>query len=132
MGRAHRVLVDAPCSGSGLLGRNPDARWTLEEDRIRRLPDLQRTILDRLAPLVARGGRLIYATRSLLRDENDAVVAKFLADHPEFIRIPAKEILGKERASGVGDEICLRLYPHVHGTDGLFATALRRVESATS
>jgi 16S rRNA (cytosine967-C5)-methyltransferase len=78
------------------------------------------------APLVASGGRLIYATCSVLREENDAVVERFLGERPDFVVMPLKEIWGKARAAEVGDETFLRLLPHVHDTDGFFAAVLRR------
>ena len=90
------------------------------------LPAVQRRILERYAPLVAPGGRLVYATCTVDAAENDAVVDAFLAAHPEFTSVPAKEILGRARAEALGDGVRLRLWPHVHGTDGFFAAVLRR------
>lgn len=126
IGRADRVLCDAPCSGLGVLRRNPEARWRLTEADLERLPGLQGSILDRFAPLVAVGGRLIYATCTITRSENDDVVAAFLARSPGFVPMAAKEILGSARALAIGDGQSLRVAPHTHGTDGFFATVLRR------
>jgi 16S rRNA (cytosine967-C5)-methyltransferase len=123
---ADRVLLDVPCSGIGALRRNPEARYRLSERDFDELRALQRRILEEYAPLVAPGGRLIYATCSLFAEENAAQVAAFLADHPAFEPVPAKEILGKERALAIGDGEALRLLPHVHGTDGFYARVLRR------
>ncbi len=125
-GRADRVLCDVPCSGLGTLRRNPEARWRLGPADLDELPERQRAILDRYAPLVAPGGRLVYATCTVARVENDEVVDAFLAAHPEFVEVPAKEILGKARAEAIGDGTRLRLQPHVHDTDGFFAAVLRR------
>jgi 16S rRNA (cytosine967-C5)-methyltransferase len=122
-----RVLVDAPCSGIGVLRRNPEARWRLQPRDLDELPSVQRQILDRYAPLVRPGGRLIYATCTVLRAENDAIVDEFLAAHDGFVEMPAKEILGAERAAQMGDGTRLRLWPHRHDTDGFFAAVLRRV-----
>lgn len=105
--QADRVLVDAPCSGLGVLRRHPENRWRL--DRLAELPIKQRAILERAAPLVRVGGRLIYATCSVLREENEDVVEAFLADHPEF---------------SAGDT--LRLAPHTDDTDGFFAATMLR------
>jgi 16S rRNA (cytosine967-C5)-methyltransferase len=121
-----RVLVDAPCSGLGVLRRNPEARWRLGPGDLVELPARQREILETYAPRVAPGGRLIYATCSIAAVENDAVVDGFCAAHPEWAPVPAKEILGAERALAVGDGQRLRLFPHVHDTDGFFAAVLRR------
>jgi 16S rRNA (cytosine967-C5)-methyltransferase len=123
-----RVLVDAPCSGLGTLRRNPEARWRLTAKDLERFPPLQLSLLVDYAPLVAVGGRLIYATCTLLSAENERVVERFLAERPDFVAMPVKEIFGKPRAEQVGDGMNLRLWPHRHDTDGFFAAVLRRVK----
>jgi 16S rRNA (cytosine967-C5)-methyltransferase len=120
------LLLDVPCSGTGAIRRNPESRWRLGERDLAELRAKQREILERYAGLVAPGGRLIYATCSLLDEENDAVVRAFLADHPAFEPVLAKEILGRERALRIGDGEVLRLLPQTDGTDGFFARVLRR------
>jgi 16S rRNA (cytosine967-C5)-methyltransferase len=122
-----RVLVDAPCSGTGTLRRNPEARWRLTADAVRAFPARQLALLVTYAPLVAVGGRLIYATCSVVEAENEGVVSRFAAERDDFVRVPVKEIWGKERAAAVGDGLTLRLFPHTHDTDGFFAAVLRRV-----
>jgi 16S rRNA (cytosine967-C5)-methyltransferase len=122
-----RVLVDAPCSGTGTLRRNPEARWRLQPDIVRAFPPRQLALLVTYAPLVAVGGRLIYATCSVVEAENEAVVSRFAAERDDFVRVPVKEIWGKERAATAGDGLTLRLGPHTHDTDGFFAAVLRRV-----
>jgi 16S rRNA (cytosine967-C5)-methyltransferase len=126
LGAWDRVLVDVPCSGLGTLRRNPEARWRLSPKAVDDYPADQLALLIAYAPLVASGGRLIYATCSVLREENDAVVERFLGERPDFVVMPLKEIWGKARAAEVGDETFLRLLPHVHDTDGFFAAVLRR------
>jgi 16S rRNA (cytosine967-C5)-methyltransferase len=126
LGAWDRVLVDAPCSGLGTLRRNPEARWRLSSKVVDGYPADQLALLVTYAPLVAAGGRLIYATCSVLRDENDAVIERFLRERPDFVVMPLKEIWGKQRASELGDGTFLRLLPHVHDTDGFFAAVLRR------
>lgn len=121
-----RVLVDAPCSGLGTLRRNPEARWRTSPAELARFPSLQLSLLVQYAPLVAVGGRLVYATCTVLRDENEMVIERFLQERPEFAPVPLKEVLGKPRAEGLGDGDTLRLFPHQHGTDGFFAAVLRR------
>ena len=79
------------------------------------------------APLVAVGGRLVYATCTMMAAENERVVERFLAERPDFVAFPLKEIFGRERALRVGDGTHLRLFPHTHDTDGFFAAVLRRV-----
>ena len=121
-----RVLVDAPCTGTGALRRNPDARGRLDEDMVARLCALQLDLLERWSSFVAPRGRLIYATCSVLTEENERVVEQFAAAHPEFDVVPVKEILGRARALTIGDGLYLRTRPDVHDTDGFFAAALRR------
>ena len=126
LGAWDRVLVDAPCSGLGTLRRNPEARWRLSAKLVDAYPADQLSLMIVYAPLVAVGGRLIYATCSVLREENDAVVERFLRERPDFVVMPMKEIWGKARAAELGDGTFLRLLPHVHDTDGFFAAVLRR------
>lgn len=121
-----RVLVDAPCSGTGALRRNPQSRWHLSPLDLDGLPAKQGMILDRFAPLVRSGGLLVYATCSVLRAENEEVSESFLARHPEFSVRPSAELLGEALAEQVGDGRVLRLYPHVHDTDGFYAVAFVR------
>ena len=127
LGGWDRVLVDAPCSGTGTLRRNPEARWRLTPQIVRSFPARQLALMVTYAPLVAVGGRLIYATCSVVDEENEGVVAKFAGERDDFVRVPIKEIWGKERAAAVGDGLTLRLLPHTHDTDGFFAAVLRRV-----
>jgi 16S rRNA (cytosine967-C5)-methyltransferase len=117
------VLVDAPCSGLGALRRNPDARWRLTPDDLVRFSGLQRTLLERFSRLVKPGGLLVYATCSLARTENEEVVAQ--ASLPGFERVAVEGLLGPA-ASAVGAKRDLRLWPHLHGTDGFYAAAFRR------
>ncbi|MCB9764153.1 MAG: RsmB/NOP family class I SAM-dependent RNA methyltransferase [Alphaproteobacteria bacterium] len=125
-GAAARVLVDAPCSGTGTLRRSPALRERLTLERIAALQQIQARILARAAPLVRSGGRLIYATCSLLRQENEDTFAAFLADNPDFSPVDVKEILGSARAAALSEGGALKLLPHVHGTDGFFAAVAQR------
>jgi 16S rRNA (cytosine967-C5)-methyltransferase len=124
------VLVDAPCSGLGTLRRNPEARWRLTPESVASFPAVQTALLVTYAPFCAVGGRLIYATCTLLEDENDRVVERFLAERDDFVRVPVKEIWGRERIEQLApgsDGLNLRLLPNVTDTDGFFAAVLRRV-----
>jgi 16S rRNA (cytosine967-C5)-methyltransferase len=89
-------------------------------------PAQQLALLETYAPLVESGGRLVYATCTFLRAEDEAVVEAFCARHPDFRVMPAKEILGSARALARGDGTYLRTWPHVHGTDGFFGAVMRR------
>lgn len=127
-GLSHRVLLDVPCSGIGALRRNPEARWRLQPTDLERLPVQQLDICNTVVPLVRPGGRIIYATCTLLARENQNVVTRFLAAHPGFELMPLKAIWGAERASEVADDsgMYLQVDPDRHGTDGFFAAVLRR------
>jgi 16S rRNA (cytosine967-C5)-methyltransferase len=123
-----RVLVDAPCSGTGSWRRNPDARWSTQAANLGELTALQDAILERAAHFAKPGGRVIYATCSLLRRENDDRVARFLAAHPEFEQIDARDVWREttDRPWPCEGEGVLRLSPAKHGTDGFFAAILHR------
>jgi len=121
-GKVDRVLVDAPCSGLGTLRRNPDLKWRQSEDSVAELTVKQAAILDAAAKLVRPGGRVVYATCSLLTAENDAIVEAFLVRHPEFTLTSASGVLAKQGIALDGD--FLRLLPHQHNTDGFFAAIL--------
>jgi len=121
-GKVDRVLVDAPCSGLGTLRRNPDLKWRQSADSVAELALKQAAILDAAAKLVRPGGRVVYATCSLLTAENDAIVDSFLARHPEFTLTPAAGVLARHGIALDGDR--LRLLPHRHNTDGFFAAVL--------
>ncbi|HVG04863.1 MAG TPA: RsmB/NOP family class I SAM-dependent RNA methyltransferase [Burkholderiaceae bacterium] len=128
-GKCDRVLVDAPCSGSGTLRRNPDLKWRFAESELLRVNDLQRAVLRAAARLLKPGGRLVYATCSLLTQENQAVAEAFLADHSEFELVPAATVL---RAQSIDVEHAGRfapyfvMLPHLHRTDGFFAAVFER------
>jgi 16S rRNA (cytosine967-C5)-methyltransferase len=127
-GGAERVLVDAPCSGIGALRRNPEARWRLVPADFERLPAQQLAIARRALDLVAPGGRLIYATCTVLRAENQAVVERLLAERSDLELVPIKDVWGSARAAPIVDSsgAFLELLPHRHGTDGFFAAVMRR------
>jgi 16S rRNA (cytosine967-C5)-methyltransferase len=130
MGAAERVLVDAPCSGTGTFRRKPDGRYRLTELLLAEHVDRQRTLLARFAPLTKPGGRLVYGTCSLLSEENEAVVQHFLEQHQDFELAPATPWLGEALAERTTRAGMLRLYPHRHGTDGFFGAVLRRKPTA--
>ena len=130
-----RVLVDAPCSGSGAWRRQPDARWRLSPEKLESYRETQAQILAQAATVVAGGGRLVYATCSLLPSENEAQVAAFLDAHPDFAVLPMDRIWA-ETISPMGGPAApeptpfsgpfLQLTPSRHGCDGFFAAAFER------
>ena len=121
-----RVLVDAPCSGLGTVRRDPDIRWRRTEADLAGFAGYQQTLLVRAARAVAPGGRLVYATCSSEPEENEAVVDDFVAAHPEFRLVDAREI-DEARLDAVTDARgMLRTLPFAHGLEAFFAAALVR------
>ena len=125
-GKIDRVLVDAPCTGFGTLRRNPDLKARHTPQSLVELNAKQRLILEAAAALVKPGGRLVYGTCSLLAEENEDIVTEFLAKHPDFHTVAAGDVLKRQGISLPATDQYLRLYPHVHDTDGFFAAVLER------
>ena len=130
-GKFDRVLVDAPCTGSGTLRRNPDLKWRLSPDELERINRIQKSVLEHASRLVKAGGRLVYATCSVLKRENQDVVEAFLAAHPEWKLVPAAEVFATQ---GITFDAAqwerfgsyFQMLPHVNTTDGFFAAVLER------
>ncbi|MGH6947607.1 MAG: RsmB/NOP family class I SAM-dependent RNA methyltransferase [Kiloniellales bacterium] len=126
-----RVLVDAPCSGSGTWRRSPDAKWRMGEGDIAELIALQPAILDSASRLVKPGGRLVYVTCSLLAEENEGQIEEFLAGSADFALVPAETVWPAVIGSAYpGSGPMLRLSPAAHGTDGFFIAVLERVPTS--
>jgi len=133
-GKIDRVLVDAPCSGLGTLRRNPDLKWRQSPKSVEELTVKQTAILQSAARLLKSGGRLVYATCSVLPEENEAIAEAFSAANPDFVPQDAAELLQGLKVEGF-EELCaggpdgrrfLRLWPHRHATDGFFAAVWNR------
>ena len=135
-GAFDRVLVDAPCTGTGTWRRNPDGRWTLRPQDLEELVPKQAAILDAAAKLVKPGGGLVYATCSVLPAENERQIEAFLERNTDFEVVPVaaiwREVLPTEPPADVAQAQFLRLSPLKHGTDGFFAATLARKSSAVS
>lgn len=128
-GKIDRVLIDAPCSGLGTLRRNPDLKWRQSPQTVLELTAKQASILEAAARLVKPGGRVVYATCSVLEAENEAIVRDFLSRHDDYRLVPAAEVLAEQKITvpGLADDAqSLALYPHLHQTDGFFAAVLER------
>ena len=130
-GKFDRVLIDAPCTGTGTFRRNPDLKWRLSPEELDRINAIQKSVLEHASRLVKSGGRLVYATCSILNRENQGVVEAFLAEHPEWHLVPAKEVLESQKIvfdakqwERFGDYF--QMLPHVNNTDGFFAAVLER------
>lgn len=132
-GSYDRVLVDAPCTGTGTWRRNPDAKWQLSENDLLELVVRQKDILESAARLVKPGGRLIYATCSVMAEENERQIEAFLATHPEYSVRPVPELWAE--LVGTPSPVegpWLRLSPLTHGTDGFFTAVLERRTSESA
>ena len=132
-GKIDRVLVDAPCSGLGTLRRNPDLKWRQTPKAIEELVAKQTAILQSAARLLKPGGRLVYATCSVLRRENEAIAEAFGLANPDFAVLEAAPLLtqlGVERSDSLCSGAYLRLWPHVHHTDGFFAAVWQKAAAA--
>jgi len=121
-----RVLVDAPCSGLGTLRRSPDLKFRQSPGSIEAFTHQQAAILASASRLLKKGGRLVYATCSILPEENQHIVQAFLATHPDFALRPAGEILRQQKIALEALDY-LELRPHLHNTDGFFAAILERI-----
>lgn len=133
-GKIDRVLVDAPCSGLGTLRRNPDLKWRQSQKSVEELTAKQAAILQSAARLVKSGGRLVYATCSVLPEENEAIAEAFAAANPDFVFQDAGDLLEGLKIENAA-QLCagtdsgrryLRLWPHRHATDGFFAAVWNR------
>jgi 16S rRNA (cytosine967-C5)-methyltransferase len=124
-----RILLDAPCSGLGVLRRNPESRWNRTSADIADLAELQKSLLDRVAPLLKSGGRLLYSVCTFTSRETDDVVAGFLARHPEFVLEDLRETVPVQWQELLTEEGTLRSYPHRHdGMDAFFAARFRKIK----
>ena len=116
------VIADVPCSGMGVIRKKPEIRGKREED-LGSLPAIQSAIVENLSRYVRPGGVLLYCTCTILRQENEDVIERFLSSHDEFVSC---DFSVGERSSSKG---CYTFYPHVDGTDGFFVSKLKRKES---
>jgi 16S rRNA (cytosine967-C5)-methyltransferase len=120
---ADRVLVDAPCSGLGVLAKKPDAKWSREPEDLVDLVALQRSILNNAASLVKPGGILVYSTCTTEPEENVNIVKEFLAQHAEFVLEPAQPFVNPGLVNSEGH---VETFPYKHGMDGSFAVRLKK------
>lgn len=125
------VLLDSPCSGTGTWRRQPELRWRTTPERLATFTVLQSQLLDQASALVAPGGRLVYATCSILPCEDEDQITAFLARHPDFAPVPAADIWRAETTATPppGADIFFRASPHTTGTDGFFTAILQRSTS---
>jgi len=122
-----RILLDAPCTGMGVLRRNPDIKWKVRPKDFRRLHLIQRQMLSRLAPLLKPGGVMVYATCTLSFEENELTLKGFLSEHADYYLESARPYLPPGCGGVVNRAGMLQTWPQKHGVDGFYAARLRRV-----
>lgn len=128
-GRMDRVILDVPCSGSGVWRRNPELKWRLDEDRLRKYCRIQKNLLTEGWGFVKPGGRLIYMTCSLFHDENETQIAEFMAGHDDAKLVPYTVHYDRTELKTLSSFVeCLALSPYTHGTDGFFVAILEKTE----
>lgn len=125
--RFDRVLLDAPCSGLGVLRRNPDAKWSSHKKDVARFAGRQVRFLDHLAPLVKKEGVLVFAVCSMEPEENTGVIKTFLKNHPNFAITGPQAIEEKTVGPFLDQDGFLRTIPHIHHMDGFFAVRFKRI-----
>ncbi|WP_017727257.1 16S rRNA (cytosine(967)-C(5))-methyltransferase RsmB [Halalkalibacterium ligniniphilum] len=121
-----RILVDAPCTGFGVIRRKPDIKWTKTEKDIAAIHKIQTDILEAVAPLLKQGGTLIYSTCTIDKEENEQTVRSFLNQHPSFLVDPTlfDRLPSKVKEKGRGQEGMVTILPHDFGTDGFFIASM--------
>ena len=133
-GKMDRVLVDAPCTGLGTLRRNPDLKWRQNLQAVEEMAVKQTAILQSAARMLKPGGRLVYATCSVLPQENEAIAEAFSAANPDYVPLSAGDVLAELKvenaatlcSGGETGQLYLRLWPHRHATDGFFAAVWQK------
>jgi 16S rRNA (cytosine967-C5)-methyltransferase len=125
--RFDRIVVDAPCSGLGVISRHPDGKWNKKEEDIPRLAQLQKAILNRGCSLLRRGGTLLYVTCTLSREENEEVVEACLAGNKDMVLVDLRGRAPLWAMDLIDDRGFLRTFPHLHGMDGFFGALMRKI-----
>ena len=124
--RFDAILIDAPCSGLGVLSRHPDAKWNKREADLGRLADLQQTIISKAIPLLRKGGKLLYVVCTISEEENEEVVCQSLESHREIALCDLREQAPEWAQPLIDREGFFRTFPHKHGMDGFFAALFRK------
>jgi 16S rRNA (cytosine967-C5)-methyltransferase len=125
-GRFDKILVDAPCSGLGIISKHPDGKWSRDESDIKRLARLQERILNRAVPLIKSRGTMLYVTCTVSREENERVVSKLLTKNPGIILENLKDHAPDWAMGFIDNQGFFKTLPHLHGMDGFFAALFRK------
>ena len=123
-GNADLIVLDPPCTGTGIFAKQPSAKWRLRPKSIEKMAEIQWQMINRCCEKVAPGGALIYSTCSITLEENEAIVGKFLKEREEFSLSEIEPKIGLPGLQGLTQ--CQRLYPHIHRCNGFFIAKLRK------
>ena len=124
LGEADLVILDPPCTSTGVFAKQPSSKWRLSPSSIQNMADLQRQMINNCAEKVAKGGFLAYSTCSITMEENEGIIEQFLKDHPEFTLVDIEPKIGMTGLNGLTK--CQRLYPHIHHCNGFFIAKLQK------
>jgi len=124
MGEADLVILDPPCTSTGVFAKQPSSKWRLSPSSIQNMSDLQRQMINNCAEKVAKGGILAYSTCSITIEENEGIIEAFLKEHPEFTLIDVEPKIGMPGLNGLTQ--CQRLYPHIHHCNGFFIAKMQK------
>jgi 16S rRNA (cytosine967-C5)-methyltransferase len=115
-----KILIDGPCSGLGIISRHPDGKWARDESDIRRLVRLQKSILNQAVPLLKKGGRMLYVTCTISREENEGVASDFLRENSGMTLEDLSDLVPEWGTALIDDQGFFRTFPHIHGMEGFF------------
>jgi NOL1/NOP2/sun family putative RNA methylase len=124
MGEADLLILDPPCTSTGVFAKQPSSKWRLSPMSIQNMSELQRQMINNCAEKVAKGGLLAYSTCSITMEENEGIIERFLKEHPEFTLIDIEPKVGLPGLNGLTK--CQRLYPHIHHCNGFFIAKLQK------
>ncbi len=124
MGEADVIVLDPPCTSTGVFAKQPSAKWRLSPNSIRNMSELQWQLINNCAEKVAIGGILAYSTCSITLEENEGIIERFLKEHPEFTLLDIEPKIGMPGLNGLTK--CQRLYPHIHQCNGFFIAKLQK------
>jgi 16S rRNA (cytosine967-C5)-methyltransferase len=122
LGDANLVILDPPCTSTGVFAKQPSSKWRLSPNSIRNMSELQWQMINKCAEKVAAGGVLAYSTCSITLEENEGIIERFIKEHPEFTLMDIEPKIGMPGLNGLTK--CQRLYPHIHNCNGFFIAKL--------
>jgi 16S rRNA (cytosine967-C5)-methyltransferase len=126
--RFDKILIDAPCSGLGIISKHPDVKWRRKESDVKRLSSLQKEILNAAVPILTEGGRMLYVNCTISREENETVVRDFLDEHRNMAIEDLRVYASMWGVDLINEEGFLKTSPHVHGMEGFFGASFTKID----